>query len=162
MKATFSKVICAAAVVAGLVFSAQAANADSDDFISSLEGTWRVTVTQHVCTTGAEVGMPFKSLLSFAPGGTVTETTSNPMFFPAERGPGHGVWQRTGLRTFTANSEAFITVNGELTKRQIISQSITVSVDSSHLTSNATVEFLDPSGALLMKGCATAVAQRYE
>lgn len=157
MKAIFFKVVCVMAVVAGLVFSAQA---ESDD--SQLAGTWRVTVTVHNCATGAQLGMPFRSLLSFARGGTLTETTSNPMFFPAERGPGHGIWARTGDRSFTASSEAFITVNGALVKTQVIKQNITVDHDSDYFKSDAKVEFFDPSGALLIQGCATATASRYE
>src|ERR1017187_9170532 len=50
-----------------------------------LEGTWRVTVTQKVCATGAQIGLPFHSLLTFARGGTLTGTTASPAFLPGQR-----------------------------------------------------------------------------
>ena len=51
-----------------------------------LEGSWTVKVTQHNCATGDPVGEPFLSLLTFSRGGTLVESTANPMFFPAVRG----------------------------------------------------------------------------
>ena len=69
------------------VAQAQSSNSAS---AKGLEGTWRVQVTIHDCNTGAPLGPPFASLLSFARGGTITETTSRSS--PAFRGPAHGVW----------------------------------------------------------------------
>jgi len=66
------------------------ANAQSQQAASGrgLGGTWRVEVTLRDCNTGAPLGSPFRSLLSFARGGTMTETTAR--FSPALRGPGQG------------------------------------------------------------------------
>jgi hypothetical protein len=47
----------------------------------TLVGTWVVTVTQQACPGGPGIAPPFKSLLTFNAGGTMTETTDNPMFF---------------------------------------------------------------------------------
>lgn len=158
MKAKFFNVLCAAALLAGMGLSAQAAAAQT----GKLVGTWRVTVTQHNCQTGAPVGMPFQSLLTFAPGGVMTETTANAMFFPADRGPGHGVWSSLGENRYRAESIAFITVNGALVKTQVITQGIHVDGDGDEFTSDAKVAFYDPSGALLMRGCAEATGHRFE
>ena len=49
----------------------------------------------------------FWSLLTFARGGTLTETTAN-QALPAPRTPGHGVWGWTGPSSFFAASEAFL------------------------------------------------------
>jgi len=155
----------AALALAGvLIFCAgPLANAQSEQSGGSgLQGTWMVTVTLHNCATGAQVGAPFQSLLTFARGGTMTETTSNPMFFPAVRGPGHGVWSSSGDGAYTATSLAFITVNGVLTMTQKITQQITLEEnDNQFTTSGAQVQFFAPAGSLLRTGCASAVGQRF-
>lgn len=141
--------------------SAKAEDWDSDG--KRLEGTWVVTVTLQNCATGAQIGTPFQSLLTFARGGTMTETTSNSMFFPALRSPGHGVWKRTGRETYKASSLAFITLNGALVKTQKISQVIEMEDDpDSFNTTEASVQFFDPSGNPLTTGCAVAKGKRFE
>jgi hypothetical protein len=141
--------------------SAKAEDWDSDG--KRLEGTWVVTVTLQNCATKAQIGNPFQSLLTFARGGTMTETTSNSMFFPALRSPGHGVWKRTGRETYKASSLAFITLNGVLVKTQKISQVIEMEDDpDSFNTTEASVQFFDPSGNLLTTGCAVAKGKRFE
>ena len=93
----------------------------------------------------------------------MTETTDNPMFYPAFRGPGHGVWSHTGRRTYSADSLAFVTVNGALAKTQKISQTIEIGDDPNQFTTTeASVQFFDPSGNLLVSGCASAVGQRFQ
>ena len=125
-----------------------------------LEGTWTVQVTQVDCQSGNPLGNPFQSLLTFGRGGTLTETTSNPNFFPAERGPGHGVWAYK-QPAYSAASTAFITSNGALVKTQTITQNIQLG-NGDQLTSAATVQFFDPSGNLLGSGCATATGRRFK
>lgn len=138
-----------------------AAHAEDDD-PAKLQGTWVVTVTQHDCTSGAPIGSPFLSLLTFNRGGTMTETTSNPMLYPLERGPGHGVWRETGRHRYHASTIALITLNGALTTIQTITQSIEIGSDPDKFeTTKASVEFLTPGGTLIRSGCATASGARY-
>ena len=156
-----------AATVAGvLVLSlGQAAAAQSGargSGADKLVGTWTVQVTLADCTTGTPLGSPFPSLLTFARGGTETETTANPMFFPAERSPGHGVWSRIDDRNYSAASTAFITLNGSLVKTQKITQAIQMGASSGSFTSAASVQFFDPAGNLLGAACATAAGQRFK
>jgi hypothetical protein len=93
----------------------------------------------------------------------MTETTDNPMFFPAFRGPGHGVWSHTGRHTYSADTMAFVTVNGVLAKTQKISQTIEIGNDPDQFTTTAaSVQFFDPTGTLLVSGCATAAGHRFE
>ena len=95
---TTAAVVLAAASVAALPATARAHDdTNRHAAVTALGGTglvatWVVQVTQRDCASGAPLGVPFYSLLTFNEGGTMTETTANPMFFPAERGPGHGVW----------------------------------------------------------------------
>jgi hypothetical protein len=127
------------------------------------EGSWTVKVTQQNCTTGDPVGEPFLSLLTFSRGGTLVESTSNPMFFPAVRGDGHGVWSATGRQTYRAVSIAFITLNGELAKTQTITQKIEMGADPNTFeVPSASVVFVPADGGPTITGCATATGKRIE
>jgi hypothetical protein len=58
---------------------------------------------------------------------------------------------------------AFVTVNGTLAKTEKISQTIEIGDDADQFTTTeASVQFFGPSGALLMNGCASAAGQRFE
>jgi hypothetical protein len=126
-----------------------------------LEGTWRVEVTPRNCQTGAPLGSSFTSLLSFARGGVLIETTSR--FSPAMRGPAHGVWQHTGGHTFSATAYAFLyNSSGAWTGTQKITQTIEIGGDPDEFNANATSEIFDTNGNLIQSGCSTAVGHRLE
>jgi hypothetical protein len=167
MSSTFAKFSLVLAAAGALILSSgHRVAAGGDDWESSarkLEGTWQVHVTLQNCATHVNLGPPFLSLLTFAHGGTMTETTSNAMFFPAERGPGHGVWHYTGDHKFNAASLAMITLNGALVKTQKISQTIEIGDNPDEFTvPDASVQFFDSTGKPLVTGCATATGQRFE
>jgi hypothetical protein len=166
MNCNLWKSLYAAALASVLILSlgpSAAARSRAGEFDGSrLEGTWTVQVQLVDCTTGNPLGNPFLSLLTFARGGTETETTANPMFFPAERSPGHGVWSRIDKHNYLATSTAFITLNGALVKKQKITQNIQMGGSSDSFTSTASVEFFDPAGNLLATGCATAAGQYFK
>ncbi len=80
-----------------------------------LEGTWVVTIHPIYCqnsttgTPGDDIGRPpVTAYLTFARGGTMTETNSNMAFEPGQRGPGHGYWERTGRTSYQFAFQAFI------------------------------------------------------
>ncbi|MGH8121510.1 MAG: hypothetical protein ACREPT_01930 [Rudaea sp.] len=144
-------------------WNATAGASDPNSAARDLQGTWQVQVVQVNCLTGATVGLPFSSLLTFARGGTMTETTDNSMFYPAVREPGLGVWHRLHGNTYYAASMAFITLNGVLAKTQKISQTIEVGPGPDEFnTTQAAVQFFDPAGNLLGAGCAVASGVRFE
>lgn len=123
-----------------------------------LEGTWRVQVTIRNCQTGAEV-TTFPSLLTFARGGTLVETTTGAS--PTLRGPGHGFWQHIRGQKYDAVFEAFLfNPAGTWTGRQKVTQTITIGADKDQWNANAATEFFDTNGNPTMTGCATAVGQR--
>ena len=143
--------------------SAQAAMMqDSGAGGGKLEGTWIVQVGLQDCVSGSPMGLPFLSLLTFARGGTMTETTDNPVFYPAVRSPGHGVWQKVDEHTYQAATIAFITVNGVLARTQTIRQTIEVQDEDTFRTTSAAVKFYRPDGSLLATGCAAATGKRFE
>jgi hypothetical protein len=167
MKSNICKALFTLVITGVCVLSlAEAASAQTDDWdfgARRLEGSWTVQVTQRNCQTGDAIGAPFYSLLTFARGGTLVESTVNPMFFPAVRGPGHGVWSHTGYRTFRALSVAFITSNGVLVKTQTITQTIEMGNDpNSFTTPSASVVFVPAGGGPTITGCATATGTRIE
>src|SRR5882757_7079955 len=97
MTIKYWKGLAAVALMAFGMSSAQGASGQDDDWQARrLEGSWMFQVSLQDCNSGTPIGAPFLSLLTFARGGTVTETTSNPMFFPAVRGPGQGTWKTAG------------------------------------------------------------------
>lgn len=136
----------------------------------TLEGTWWVTVTAlSDCQSRVPVGS-FVAMLTFAPGGTLTGTTTNPVFAAGQRGPDHGVWARAGAHTYHASSAAFLLFTtapnlpvapGFQAGSQRLDQTITLN-GADHFKSDAITQFFDTSGRKYREGCATAAAYRFE
>lgn len=165
IRSTALKALCAmGTAVACILPLAPSAGAQPEDrYIEArtVVGSWTVQVTQVNCETGETLGGPFLSMLTFGEGGILLETTSNPMFFPAVRGPGHGVWSYGPNRSFKAVSVAFITLNGELVKTQTISQTIELGEDpDTFKTTSATVALVPAGGGPTISGCAVATGTR--
>ena len=151
----------------------QAQGHEVDDGFASgqgLGGTWSVKVTLTNCETGALIGNPFNSYLSFAGNGTMTENTSNPGFAVGQRGPGLGVWEHTGWRHYSAKSIAFIlfttppappTNPGFTMGTQTIAQTIKMT-SPDEFSSDATISFADAGGNVYRSGCAVATGTRFE
>jgi hypothetical protein len=131
---------------------------------SGIEGTWRVTVTQKVCATGVQIGLPFESLLTFTRGGTMTGTTANAAFLPGQRSGDYGVWSPATGHGFSAAEEAFVLFSGGPFTQgsQVISHSISLTNGGNGFNDVASVQFYDVNGNPLLPapGCATAVGQR--
>ena len=82
-------------VLAGLLVTTTA----SDPVVASgdvLTGAWSVQVTLRDCTTGAPIGPPINSLVTFHEGGTLSETAGGLGFAIGQRSPGHGIWSAEG------------------------------------------------------------------
>ena len=159
----FHQLVLAGLCVLSFAGSAGAQSEAWDHGASRLEGRWTVKVAQQDCQTGDPVGDPFFSLLTFTQGGTLLESTANPMFFPAVRGDGHGVWSATGHQTYRAVSTAFITSNGKLVNTQTITQKIEMGADPNTFeTPSASVVFVPANGGPTITGCATATGSRIE
>lgn len=128
----------------------------------SLEGAWFVNVSVFDCNTLAPKGK-FSSLLMFSRGGTVTETTANPGFFPGQRSIGIGTWEKAGHDTYTASDVAFLLAGGMFQAgTQKLTHTITLSDDGNQWNDQALVDFYYATGAPItaMHACATATAKR--
>lgn len=161
-------IVCSA--IAALAVSMVSAPAAADDHgfglsqaPALLEGTWQVRITPYVCATGVPLppAAEFDSLVSFASGGTMTETTSNPRFLPGQRSPGLGYWERSGRLSYETAFQAFVQFTGGNHTQgvQRVEQKIEF-VDADHWNSTAVVEFSDVNGAPVSAGCMRAVGVR--
>ena len=152
-------------ILAALLGSLVPLHAQSDESSSrhSLEGAWWVTVTLYNCSTGVK-RPPFSSMLLFSRGGTLTETTSNPGFLPGQRSIGVGTWARDEHGTYSASDVAYIEFTGGAFTQgtQKLTHSITLDNDADSFTDEATVQFFDSTGTVLMSGCASATATRLQ
>ncbi len=148
------------------------AKAHADRFYPSetLEGTWQVEVTQVNCQTSAPLGPTFPSYLAFAGNGTMAENTSNPGFAAGQRGPGLGVWHRSGRDSYKVDSVAFILFStpgsGPVPPfsagTQTISQTITFDHHPDAWSSTAAIQFADAGSNVYRQGCAVAVGKRFQ
>jgi hypothetical protein len=167
----YGKVIAAgAAVIAGSFLTLGAvmpakANSGKTKSENSLVGTWRVQIAPFHCDSGVKIP-PFQSLLSFAAGGTLTESTFSPMFQPGQRSIGLGIWIEEGLNTYQAVTEAYIhfatpsnpSLPGLVRGTQRITQTIRVNGDA--FSADAIVQFFDEAGNEVTKLCASTTAAR--
>jgi hypothetical protein len=136
---------------------------------NGLDGTWRVTVTPHNCSTRLPLGAPF-ALLAFAAGGTLSGASSNSGFQSGQYSASFGIWRQTGPRTYSAVTDAFILFSGGPfpAGTQEIHHSIHMSADGNRFLDDASVNYFDandvpiPPQAPLIPGCATAAGQRVE
>jgi hypothetical protein len=141
-----------------------------DSGARAIEGVWAVSITLRDCSTNAPLGPPFRALLTFHQGGTLSESAATAAFAPGQRTSGHGTWANTGGSTYTSRFVAAIIFEtapsppaspGFLTGWQIISQTATLT-DADHLTSVGQVQFYDVDGNVYRVACPTSVGERFK
>jgi hypothetical protein len=149
--------------------SGGAAMAQPSQAGATVEGVWLVQVTLRNCDTGAPMGPPFTSLLTFAHGGTVVETPGSLAFAPGQRSNGHGYWAHDGGRRYSQQMVAlllFTTPPGPGTPGfeagwQMITQAVDL-VDADHIESEGQNWFYRSNGELYRSGCSTATGSRFK
>ena len=148
-----------------LAVTGSTARAQSGD---PLVGTWLVQVTLRNCQSGAALGAPFFSLVTFHGDGTISEVPGGTSFAPGQRSPGHGSWSKLGANTYRQSMVALILFDtpagypvppGFQAGGQTVNHTVTL-VDAGHLTSTGTNAFYTNALALYRTGCSTADAQR--
>lgn len=130
----------------------------------SLVGSWDVRITARDCETGTPIPFipVFPAIATYDQGGTMQETDlGGPNLV---RLPGHGVWTRqSGRRQYSA---AFRFLNFNLDRTfvgtNVIRSAISLSHDGNEYTSTDTLDVLDPNGNVIVRGCATQTATRFE
>src|SRR5829696_1265016 len=91
-RTAFAAVLLAAACVAG------AGDNESYDEAGFIQGSWTGYINIQNCVSGDVLAGPFKGITTFHQGGTLSETRVASPTSP--RGPGHGIWYRSGARQF--------------------------------------------------------------
>jgi len=190
MGCRFSKVLSGArrlAAAAGLtaalvtasggVLMAQSTESGSDN---ALVGAWLVEVTLRNCTTGAPLGPPVHSLVSFHRGGTLSESLGSGSFAIGQRSPGHGAWTQEQARMFNQNMVNLIVFDtapnlpgtpgfnpslpvspGFFAGWQIVTHTIELS-EADRFTSSGTNAFYKLDGTMYRTGCSTAAGRRFK
>jgi hypothetical protein len=141
--------------------SAKAAQSEeSESHAKGLQGTWRGQVTVRDCQTD-KAQRTFPALFTFAKGGTLTVTTAGQL--PALSTTGLGVWQHTDGHTYSAVSEAFVFSSaGVWTQTHRLTRAIEIGNDEDEFTDTVALKIFDTNGNLIVTGCATSVASRFE
>ena len=131
----------------------------------TLVGSWDVTVTPRDCATGdpAPFPPPFYGMQTYNLGGTMTESDAGIPGNPIKRVGGQGVWANTGGREYSLAWRVYnFNPDGSPAGKDVIRDVITLGKDGNSYSSTGTVEIYDPAGNLLLTGCATTAAARFE
>lgn len=129
----------------------------------ALEGVWESVVTATDCQTGLPdpTVPPFKALLTFMQGGTMSEDNNDPIDGPY-RNSSHGIWQRTSGQNYTA-----VFLHQSFAPDRTFTFTIKVRANitlnpfhSNLLTANSTFEVIDPNGTVVFEGCGKETATR--
>jgi hypothetical protein len=129
--------------------------------VPQLQGVWLSQITIRDCVSGNVLAGPFPGIISFQVGGTIGE--SAPPLPNSSRGPGYGVWQRTGRDTFseTLTFQRF-DLSGIFLGTQVIHATPKVARDSqSYVGSGGTFEVKDQHGSVIATGCSYATGTRF-
>jgi hypothetical protein len=135
----------------------------------TIKGTWFVQVTLRNCATNAALGS-FNSLVTFAPGGTLSESAGSLAFAPGQRSTGHGNWTHDGGHTYSQRIVALILFDtapnppvspGFLKGWSTVTHTVEL-IDPDNLKSSGSNDFYDSNGQLYRSGCSTAIGERFE
>jgi len=131
------------------------------DYTAHLQGAWASLVTVRHCVSGDVLVGPFPGLSTFHQGGTQSETAAGTPTL--RRGPGTGVWYRTGKHSFTSKFvfQRF-DLNGFLLGTQEVTATQEVAEGSTQATALAKILLLDVNGVQVGAGCATAELKRIQ
>ena len=129
-----------------------------------LQGTWRVQLNPRDCQTGAPIPS-FVVLLSFARGGTLSEVMNAQAFLPGQRTTGLGVWSHTHDNAYKGVWDAFILFDSPPPapfKRGVQRLMWNFEVHGDQATIEASSQFFDTNGNLLISTCASGTGTRFE
>lgn len=127
---------------------------------NSVEGSWVITVTR----VNPPPGLPatFKSLMTFAGGGGLTETSSTGT---RGRGPAHGVWERITGRLYATTMLLFRfdPVTGVFLGSQKVNRTMQLSEDGQTFKAVSIATQYDPAGNVVLGGLrATEAGERIQ
>ncbi len=162
----------AALTIALIAGSSRVAAAQSNESGSDngLVGTWIVEVTLRNCDTGAPMGPPFSSLVTFHRGGTISESAGSSSFAPGQRSSGHGIWSQEKGQTYSQKMIAAILFDtppnlpvspGFFAGWSTITHTVEF-VNADQISSSGTNAFYKMDGTQYRAGCSTSVGRRFK
>jgi hypothetical protein len=172
--------LCLTAALFTLASGVAAAQPDDAAAGPSLVGTWTVQVTLRDCATGAPLGPPFNSLVTFHGHGTLSESAGSLAFAPGQRSPGHGSWTRTRGNSYGQEMIAMVLFDtppnlpgtptfdptrpvspGFFAGWQTVSHTVRFTGDYV-IASPGTNRFYKMNGDVYRSGCSTATGRRFQ
>ena len=159
---TFSIASKAAVIVSAALAAAvqsPSANAQPPFAPDPFVGVWLHDVARVDCTSGT-VLLRFQAMQMIHHGGTLSDTNS---MGPTTRGPGFGLWQRTGDSQYTIKIRyARYFPDGNLDGYNVVRGTTVMSDDGKSVTNVSQVEIRDASDALVATACARTTATRFD
>ena len=125
-----------------------------------LTGSWDVTVTARDCESGTPL-FSFLAVQTYNQGGTMEASSLGaPGIVSLD---GHGVWNHVKGRQYSVAFRVFkYNLDGSFAGKDVIRDVISLDLGGATYTSTGGVEILDPNGNLILRGCATTTATRFE
>jgi hypothetical protein len=144
------------AVFAQFWVSGQVQNVNEQGLI----GSWDVTVTARDCESGTPL-FSFIAVQTYNQGGTMQASNLGaPGILYLD---GHGVWEHIKGRQYSVAFRVFkFNPDGSFAGKDVIRDVISLDLGSDTYTSTGGVDILDPNGNLILRGCATTTATRFE
>jgi hypothetical protein len=130
-----------------------------------LVGSWDVVVTPRDCETGDPIPFPppFSAVQTYNQGGTMLESDPGIPGAPITRVGGHGVWAHSKGRGYSIAFRVFkFNPDGSPAGKDVIRDVVQLGPDGDTYTSTGTVDIYDPAGTLVLTGCATTAANRFQ
>jgi hypothetical protein len=159
---TLKQILGSALILMGLTAAFFSVSAQAPE--RTVQGVWRTMVTPVNCQTGAPLAPPFRSLLTFNTGGTMSEYGISPGGTPALRSPGHGVWQHGhGWQDYTYTFTFYrYNASGVFIGSQKVISALELGASGQEITTSAAVEILDANDNVVAAFCANAAGTRFE
>lgn len=150
--------VVTAAVAAAILSPSANANAEHHEFDPDpFVGVWLHDAARVDCASGT-VLLRFKAMQMIHHGGTLSDTNSAG---PTTRGPGFGVWERTGEHRYEIKFRyARYFPDGNLDGYTVVSGKTLLAHDGNSLANSSRVEIRDASDFLVATACASTTGTR--
>ena len=160
MKLGVTKLALVVALGGMMAVAAVQAHADGDQ--PTIEGVWQVTRHGVICGTSTQVNS-FPALMTFHKDGTIHSDAVGPGSTAAEGTAEHGLWEREPGKqnySFRIVSYGWAPDTGAFEGSATISGNLTLATSAS-FSYDATIQFFDAGGNLLVTRCGHATGTRF-
>jgi hypothetical protein len=158
--------ILAVAALSPAIAQHPQANPEGGGSRRHIEGVWIWQLQGQDCVNGTPMGPQSPGLVTFAAGGTLSETTTIPQQAnptPFFRSPGHGTWERYNWEHYAA---AFVlqrlNADGTFAGRTVLRGEIQLTDGGNGFVWSGRGEFMAPNGTVILTTCNSATGVRFE